>query len=83
VVHPDFENNGHATEACLGVIEYFSQLKLNYDVFAKIDLPNIESHIVANKIVMKEVGIEKNPVTGGDMKLYKLQLSEGLNFRQK
>lgn len=81
VIHPDFQNNGYATEACLRVIEYFDQLKLNDAVFAKIDLPNIESHVVANKIGMREVGIEKNPLTGGDMKLYKLQLSEDFNFK--
>lgn len=73
VIHPDFQNNGYATEACLRVIEYFDQLKLNDDVYAKIDLPNIESQVVANKIGMKEVGIKKNPVTGGDMRLFKLQ----------
>jgi ribosomal-protein-alanine N-acetyltransferase len=73
VIHPDFQNNGFATEACSRVIEHFNQLKLNDDVFAKIDVPNIESHIVANKIGMREIGIEKNPITGGDMKLYRLQ----------
>jgi RimJ/RimL family protein N-acetyltransferase len=81
VVHPDFQNNGYATEACLQVIEYFSQLKLKDDVFAKIDLPNVGSHVVANKIGMREVGIRRNPETGGDMKLYKLQSCGDLNLR--
>lgn len=80
VIHPDFQNNGFATEATLRVIEYFNQLKLKDDIFAKIDLPNVESHVVANKVGMREVGIEKNRVTGGDMKLYRLQLREDLNF---
>lgn len=81
VVHPDFQNSGYATEASLRVIEYFDQFKLGDDVFAKIDLPNIESHVVANKIGMREVGIEKNRLTGGDMKLYKLQSRGDLNLR--
>ncbi len=80
VIHPDFQNNGFATESSLRVIDYFKQLKLKDDIFAKIDLPNVESHLVANKICMKEVGIEKNVVTGGDMKLYKLELNLDLDL---
>ena len=82
VIHPDFQNNGFATESSLRVIDYFNQLKLKDDIFAKIDLPNVESHLVANKIGMKEVGIEKNLVTGEDMKLYKLELNRDLDLRQ-
>ena len=62
------------------VIDYFNQLKLKDDIFAKIDLPNVESHLVANKIGMKEVGIEKNLDTGGDMKLYKLESNRDLDL---
>ncbi len=80
VIHPDFQNNGFATESSLRVIDYFNQLKLKDDIFAKIDLPNVESHLVANKIGMKEVGIEKNLVTGEDMKLYKLELNRDLDL---
>lgn len=72
VIHPDFQNNGFASEATLRIIEHFKQLKIKEDVYAKIDLPNTESHLVANKIGMREIGIEKNSVTGGDMKLYRL-----------
>jgi ribosomal-protein-alanine N-acetyltransferase len=82
VVHPDFQSNGYATEACLRSIEYFNQLKLSDDVFAKIDLPNIESHVVAHKIGMRKIRMEKNPITGGDMKIYKLQLGKNLNFKR-
>ena len=62
------------------VIDYFNQLKLKDDIFAKIDLPNVESHLVASKIGMKEIGIEKNVVTGGDMKLYELELNRDLDL---
>jgi RimJ/RimL family protein N-acetyltransferase len=75
VIQPDFQNNGFATESVLKVIDYFRQLRLQDDVFAKIDLPNTESHVVANKIGMMEIGIEKNKVTGGVMKVYKLVLN--------
>jgi len=73
VIHPDFQNKGFATEATLRVIDYFKQLKIKEDIFAKVDLPNTVSHLLANKIGMREIGTEKNSVTGGDMKLYKLQ----------
>ncbi len=78
--HPDFQSNGFATESSLRVIDYFNQLKLKDDIFAKIDFPNVESHVVAKKIGMKEVGVEKNLVTGGDMKLYKLELNRDLDL---
>ena len=80
VIHPDFQNQGFATESSLKVIDYFNQLKLKDDIFAKIDLPNVESHLVASKIGMKEIGIEKNVVTGGDMKVYKLELNRDLDL---
>ena len=80
VIHPDFQNKGFATESSLKVIDYFNQLKLKDDIFAKIDLPNVESHLVASKIGMKEIGIEKNVVTGGDMKVYKLELNRDLDL---
>ncbi len=80
VIHPNFQNQGFATESSLEVIAHFNQLKLKDDIFAKIDLPNLESHLVASKIGMKEIGIEKNEVTGGDMKVYKLELNRELNL---
>lgn len=76
VIHPDSQNKGFATESTLRIIDYFNQLKLQEVIFAKIDIPNVESHLVAKKIGMKEIGIEKNEVTGGDMKLYKLNSQE-------
>ena len=72
VIHPDFQNNGFATEATLRIIEHFKQLKINEDIYAKVDLPNTESHIVANKIGMNGIGMAKNLATGGDMRLYRL-----------
>ena len=75
VIHPNFQNQGLATESCLKVIDYFKQLKLKDDIFAKIDLPNVESHWVARQIGMKEIGTEPNVVTGGEMKVYKLELN--------
>jgi ribosomal-protein-alanine N-acetyltransferase len=74
VVHPDFQNDGYATESILKVLEYFHQLKLPDEIFAKIDNPNLASHVVASKIGMIEVGEEINPVTDGIMKVYKLIL---------
>ena len=74
VVHPDFQNYGYATEGISKVIEYFHQLKFHDEVFAKIDKPNLASHVVATKIGLMKVGEEKNPVTGGIMKVYKLVL---------
>ncbi len=73
VIHPDFQDNGFATECSFGIIDYFKTLNLNDRIFAKIDLENTKSHLVAKKIGMIEVGIEKNQVTGGDMKLYELE----------
>lgn len=72
VVHPDFQNNGFATESISKAIEYFLQLKIRDEVFAKIDKPNIASLIIASKIGMMEVGNEENPVTGGIIKIYKI-----------
>ena len=83
VIHPDFQNNGFATESSLRVIDYFNKLKLKDDIFAKIDLPNIESHLVATKIGMTEIGIEKNEVTGGDMKIYKFESNGNLDSYSK
>ncbi len=71
VIHPDFQNKGFATEASLKVIHHLTQNHAE-DLYAKIDLPNLGSHTVAKKLGMKEIGIEKNEVTGGDMKVYKL-----------
>ena len=79
VTHPDFQNNGFATESALKVIAYFNQLKLKDEIFAKIDLPNAESHAVAGKIGLKEIGMEKNKVIGGDMTLYKLETLQELD----
>ena len=50
----------------------FIYRNIQKDLYAKVDLPNKESHHVANKLGMKEIGPEKNEVTGGDMTVYKL-----------
>jgi len=72
VVHPDFQNFGYATERISKVIEYFHQLNLHDDIYAKIDLPNLASHAVVSNIGMQEVGEEKNKITDGKIKVYKL-----------
>lgn len=72
IIHPDFENNGYATESCAILIEYFLKLKPDNALYAKIDIPNTSSHFVAKKIGMVEIKEEINENTGGVMKVYKL-----------
>ena len=75
VVHPYFQNQGIGTEATFGIVNYFCQ-NHGEDLYAKVDLPNVESHKVARKLGMREVATEKNEVTGFDMKVYKLVIPQ-------
>ena len=72
VIHPEYQNNGFATEASLRVISYINSLETQYDVYASIDIPNRLSHRVAQNIGMIEVKEEINKNTNGLMKVYKL-----------
>lgn len=71
-IHPDNQKHGYATESASKVIEYFNQLDLIDEIYAKIDKPNIASHVVIAKMGMSEINEEKNQITGGDIKVYKM-----------
>ena len=74
VIHPDHQRKGFATEATKRLVEYYQLLNLKEDIYAKIDEPNVESIIIAEKIGMAETGKETNPFTNGPMKVFTLKI---------
>ena len=60
LIHPDFQQNGFATESLSLLINYsFSHLNL-HQLFANITLDNLKSVSLFNKHNFKEVGIKKD-----------------------
>ncbi|MBI4429616.1 MAG: GNAT family N-acetyltransferase [Ignavibacteriales bacterium] len=71
VVHPSYQKRGFAVEASKKVLSWLEEADVNEDAYARIDIDNRESRIVADKIGMKAIGEEVNPITGGKMAVYK------------
>ena len=65
LIHPDFQQNGVASEALLLLINYsFSHLGL-HQLFANITLDNVKSTSLFTKHNFKKVGVKKDWIFSG------------------